>query len=287
MPAIFMEITRRYGEFPLIALLTDFGEEDWYVASMKGVIGRLAPLASVIDITHQIPSYDVRAAAFALGACYQYFPEYTVFCAVVDPGVGSDRDVLCATDGRFLFVAPDNGILTLPALNAGERWRTYAVTDTDLFLPKVSSVFHGRDIFAPLAARLAGGASPANLGQPLAAPVLLPFPEPLLSAQGTIGGEVLYVDRFGNLITNIKPGVTRAIQSDPQNWRLHIGSMEIVGLSATFASRKKGEFLFYWGSGEYLEIAVNQGNAAERLGVGAGARLEILTGGSFSADLKK
>lgn len=271
----------------MIALLTDFGEEDWYVASMKGVISRLAPLATVIDITHQIPPFDVRAAAFALGACYQYFPENTVFCAVVDPDVGGDRPVICSTDGRFQFVGPDNGVFTLPALAAGPRWQSYTVTDTDLFLPKISSVFHGRDIFAPLAARLVGGASPARLGLPLPAPVLLPFPEPLLSARGTIGGEVLYVDRFGNLITNIKPDIVRAIQSDPQNWRLHIGNVEIAGLSTAFASRDPGEYLFYWGSTEYLEIAANQGNAAGRLGVGAGAQLQILTGGSLSPDISR
>ena len=148
---------------PTIALLTDFGQEDWFVGTMHGVIQRIAPKARVIDLCHNIPHQDVRAAAFVLDCSYRYFPDQTVFCCVVDPGVGTERDAVCATVGRYCYVAPDNGLLSRLAERTAPS-KIIHIKEPKYWLQPLSATFHGRDIMAPVAAHLSLGLDPGLLG---------------------------------------------------------------------------------------------------------------------------
>ena len=192
---------------PVIALLTDFGARDWYVAAMKGVLCARAPRARLVDITHEIPPQDVMTGAFVMAAAAPWFPAGTVFLAVVDPDVGSSRALLAAwADGRF-FVGPDNGLLSL-CFRSARRARVVRLTNRRLRLPRVSGTFHGRDVMAPVAAYLARGGSLARLGPPAARPVTLALPA-VRSRAGEVTGTVLHVDAFGNLITNLRAAHVR------------------------------------------------------------------------------
>jgi len=263
---------------PVIALLTDFGEEDWFVGTMKGVMKSIAPAASLIDITHGVPPFDVRGGALALRSSYRFFPENTVFCCVVDPGVGTERSALCATDGRQFFIAPDNGLLTLVVRDAGAGFRAYRAQNRRYFLKETSFTFQGRDVFAPLAAHIASGLLPERTGPPANDLVLLEAPAPKGVSPTALRGEVFYVDRFGNLITNIERKHAAEFQDSsgaPENWKLKIQGVMVSGPSRTFANRERGELLFYWGSSDLLEIAVNQDSAAKILNASPGCEVAL------------
>ncbi len=263
---------------PVIALLTDFGREDWFVGTMKGVIKNIEPRAELVDITHDVPRFDIRGGAFALWSAYRYFPRGTIFCSVVDPGVGGERAILCAHDGDYYFVAPDNGLLTLVAGHAGERWRVHRAENNDFFLSDISSTFHGRDIFAPVSAYLARGTALADFGPAVRGHHLFGVPVPTPIPEHSLEGEVLYIDHYGNLITNIqRDHVSRHYQGyeRTQDWRMRIGNILIPGLSHSFADKKKGEILFYRGSSEYIEIAINLGNAAELVNAVIGTQVRL------------
>lgn len=254
---------------PTITLLTDFGTGDCYVGVMKGVIARISPQANVVDLTHSVAPQDVGHAAFALASSFAYFPQGTVHVAVVDPGVGSGRKIVCMKTRRYTFLAPDNGLLTLVA----EREKPtlmVEVAERKYFLPKVSHTFHGRDVFAPVAAHLSLGLSPAKLGPRLAQIVRLDFPKPVPTPRGW-RGEVICVDRFGNLITNLSEDML----TERRHVLVRIGQRRIRGVRQSYSQAKPGELLALIGSTGCLEISVNLGSAAKTLGLGKGAVVEV------------
>jgi S-adenosylmethionine hydrolase len=227
-----------------IALLTDFGLRDPYVGAMKGVIASIAPQARVIDISHDVPPFGVREGAWILRIAAPYFPPGTVFVVVVDPGVGTGRRILLAKAGGRLYLAPDNGLL---GDLGGREFR--AVTNRGLFLENVSSTFHGRDIFAPVAARLARGLPSERVGPRIRSIVRLP----------RTNGRVVWIDRFGNVVTDLPPGPTRL--------RFRGRRIPVV---PTYAAARRGRLVAVVGSSGTLEIAAVEGNAARRLGARVG-----------------
>ena len=252
-----------------VVFLTDFGNRDWYAGTLHGVVLSVAPETRIIDLTHAIDPGDITAAAFALEASYRFFPEGTVFCCVVDPGVGTKRAGVCATDGRYYFVAPDNGLLgrvVRITREARAELRAHRLSDAAFFLPNVSNTYHGRDVFSPVAAHLSLGVDVSRFG-PAHELYLPPEDEPRRTS-GRIEGRIVYVDVYGNLFTNIRAtDLDRETGVPPADWRLTIqgpGDTEPVtlsGLSATFGEVDRGQPLFYIGSSGYVEIAVNQGRA--------------------------
>jgi len=262
-----------------ITLLTDFGTVDGYVAAMKGVIAARAPNAIIDDASHDIPPGDVAAAAWTLSRYWRLYPPGTVHLVVVDPGVGSERRALAAeADGR-LFVAPDNGVLTRVLAEVGDT-AVVSIEAAELFRTPVSATFHGRDVFAPVAAELARrvAAGPAafrealtGLGPAVVDPVRLPLPEPYRAADH-LAGEVVHVDRFGNLITNV-PGEWLAPGA-----RARVAGGPAAPLVRTYAEVAPGALAALVGSAGMLEISVRDGSAAERLGVGRGASVRVEPG---------
>jgi S-adenosylmethionine hydrolase len=257
---------------PTIALLTDFGTRDHYAGAMKGVALGLCPDATLVDITHDIPPHDVLAGAIELAASYKYFPAGTVFLVVVDPGVGSARHGLAAEAGGFRFVAPDNGVLTLVFKETPPK-RVVELTERRYARPTVSRTFEGRDRFAPAAAWLAKGIELPALGRPLTAWQTLAVPEPTVSEE-MVAGEVLRVDHFGNLVTNVD---RRTFERFAGNGHIDItvGTQPVDKVVATYAEADAGAVCALFGSTEHLEVAVNGGSAAERLGLSRGARVTI------------
>jgi S-adenosylmethionine hydrolase len=248
----------------IVTLLTDFGTTDSYVAEMKGAVLRGAPSACLVDISHHVPPGDIRSAQYLLARTWRSFPPATVHLVVVDPGVGTARRAIAASAGNHLFVAPDNGLLT-PVL---ERAR---VVEIDV-PPDASSTFHGRDVFAPTAARLAGDASLDAIGQPVFDAASLPLPLPVSRGDG-VAGEVVYVDRFGNLITNI-PGERCGSAS------VQLGATTLGAVRRTFGDVRPAELVAYVGSAGTLEIGMRDGSAADELEVGVGAEVRVVASGS-------
>ena len=245
----------------IITLLTDFGISDSYVAEMKGVLLSRAPAATLIDITHDIPPGGIRAAAYVLGRTWPRFPIGTVHLAVVDPGVGSARAALAMGARDHCFVGPDNGVFT-------SIFHDAEVEAFELAVPaSASATFHGRDVFAPAAAALAAGADLSSLGQRFAGiPHRLAYTAPYREGRSVVG-EIVYVDRFGSLITNLTAELVPARAS------LEIDELEVGPLRRTFSDVSTGNLLAYIGSDGTVEIAVRDGSAAERLGLGMGARI--------------
>ncbi|MCX5788454.1 MAG: SAM-dependent chlorinase/fluorinase [Elusimicrobia bacterium] len=240
----------------LIALLTDFGLSDPFVGLMKAVILTRRPDATIVDLAHGIAPQDVRQAAFALMHSLDYFAEKTLFVCVVDPGVGSDRRILWARGTRHQFIAPDNGLLSW----VEEREKIHelrSVTNRKLFRDPVSPVFHGRDIVAPVAAALAGGAQPDTLGPRVPGMVRFPFPVPRKS-RGTVKGEVLVFDRFGNAITNLRPGDL------PRGARFKHKGKDLGRLRTHYAEARPGRALALTGSSGYIELSVRDGSFASQ-----------------------
>ncbi len=257
---------------PVIALLTDFGTRDHYAGAMKGVALGICPDATLVDISHDVPPHDVIAGALELAACYRFFPAGTVFVAVVDPGVGSMRRGIAAEAGDYKFVAPDNGVLTV-VLDETPPRKIVELTERRYARPSVSRTFEGRDRFAPAAAWLAKGIELSALGRPASAIHRLDLPHPLVSPEG-LTGEVLRVDRFGNLITNLdRTTVVRLVQSG--TFEIRVGSRQVAHLVSTYADASPGEICALFGSTDHLEIAANGASAAADLGVGRGALVSI------------
>jgi S-adenosylmethionine hydrolase len=257
---------------PVIALLTDFGTRDHYAGTMKGVALTLCPDATLVDITHDIPPHDVLGGALELAAAYKYFPAGTIFLTVVDPGVGSQRRAIAADAGGYRFVAPDNGVLTL-VLKESPPKRVVEITERRYARPTVSRTFEGRDRFAPAAAWLAKGIELTGLGRALSAWQTLTVPEAAAGANQVIG-EVLRVDRFGNLVTNID---RRTFDRFAEAGGIDVaaGAHSIPRMVATYAEADPGELCALFGSTEHLELAVNGGSAAERLQLGRGASVTV------------
>jgi S-adenosyl-L-methionine hydrolase (adenosine-forming) len=257
---------------PVIALLTDFGTRDHYAGTMKGVALGICPDATLVDITHDIPAHDVLAGALELAASYRYFPAGTIFVAVVDPGVGSSRRGIAAEAGGYRFVAPDNGVLTL-ALKEPAPKRVVELTERRYARPTVSRTFEGRDRFAPAAAWLAKGVELTALGRALTSWQQLRVPEPVVTADQIVA-EVLRVDRFGNLVTNIE---RREFERFAGGAHLEVtaGTHAVGKVVATYADAEPGSVCALFGSTDHLEVAVNGASAAEQLGLGRGARVTI------------
>jgi S-adenosyl-L-methionine hydrolase (adenosine-forming) len=243
---------------PAIALLTDFGRQDVYAGVLHGVIAGIAPEARVIDLTHDVPPQDVRAGAFLLLTAYRYFPPGTIFVVVVDPGVGTARAILALRAGAYTFVGPDNGVLRWAVEDAGGAEEAVRVEEPAYHLPDVSHTFHGRDVMAPAAAHLARGVPLGALGPPAGPLSGAPFPRPVEVAGG-LAGEVLYVDRFGNAITNLPPapGIVRV-------------AGQAVPRGRAYADGIPGRPLALVGSAGLIEVAVPGGSAAAALGAGPG-----------------
>ena len=257
----------------IITLTTDFGLADPFVGIMKGVILGIAPEARLVDITHEIRSYDVLEAAFMVETAFRYFPEGTVHVVVVDPGVGSARRPLAAAAEGHLFVAPDNGVLSY-VLDAGPSAppaATHWIDNRSLCLDPVSRTFHGRDVFAPVAAHLARGLPIESVGPRIVDVVKRAFPR--LRREGdTLVATILHIDKFGNVITNL-----RREHLGTGDFTISVGGRTITRLRSTFSEAEPGEFFAVEGSTGYIEIALNQGSAAERLAVERGAEIELET----------
>jgi S-adenosyl-L-methionine hydrolase (adenosine-forming) len=259
---------------PIIALMTDFGTRDYYVGAMKGVILQINPKATLVDITHEIGSQDLYHGAFVLRQSLVYFPPGTIFVAVVDPGVGSDRRVLAARYNDRTVLAPDNGLLTLLHRDANLQ-EIRIVENRRFFASTLSTTFHGRDIFAPVAAHLSRGISMADLG-PIASRIeVLNLTRPHIHPDGTIDGEVILIDWFGNLITNVSELDLSAAHSRRPHARVSVKGQVIGPLRITYADVPPGEALAVLGSTRMLEIAVNRGNAAQVLGVKRGDPVHV------------
>ena len=253
-----------------ITLLTDFGTRDGYVAAMRGVIHSIAPLALVDDASHDIDPGDVAAAAFTLARYARWYPSGSIHVVVVDPGVGTARRPLAALVDGYAYVAPDNGVLTRVLANAREA---HIVEIVERVAPadNVSATFHGRDIFAPAAARLASGWTLDRLGPAVSDPVLLHIPEPVRDGN-TVSGEVVYVDRFGNLITNV-----------PHEWlaedtHVRLEETAVGPLRRAYGDVAPDEAIALIGSDGMLEIAVRDGSAAGKLNARRGALVRAQNG---------
>lgn len=245
--------------FMKIALLTDFGTRDYFVGAMKGVILSLDGGADVVDITHNIPPQDIRAAAFTLKACYLDFPDKTIFVAVVDPGVGSDRRaILVETEDRY-FIAPDNGLLSL-VLSDGFEFHAFELTNEKYFKHPVSKTFHGRDIFAPVAAHLLRGIAPKEFGGEIEDIVRLENIQTKKISDSRIDGEIIHIDRFGNLITNFQRNCL------PESFTVEIGNRIINKTVENFSDIEIGGLGMIFGSAGYLEIISFKDSAQRILG---------------------
>lgn len=248
--------------------MTDFGLRDHYVASMKGVILGIAPQAAIVDVTHEIRRHDITQGAFILRETAPWFPAGAIHVAVVDPGVGTQRRIIAARCGKQVVIAPDNGLVSLLRQSVEE---VRVVENPRLMLPRVSGTFHGRDVMAPVAAALCNGAKLADVGPPTDHLEILQLARPRIDADHSIHGEVLHVDSFGNLITNIHRGDLVTAMRHLPDAHVHIGDTDLGRLRHTYAEAAAGEPLAIIGSGELLEIAVNRGSAAERFGGTIGA----------------
>jgi S-adenosylmethionine hydrolase len=249
-----------------LTLLTDFGTADGYAAAMKGVVATICPDAVLEDASHDIPPGDIHAAAWALSRYWRLYPPGTVHIVVVDPGVGGERRALAVlADGRWL-VAPDNGVLTR-VLDEAPAWTAVAIQERRFLRQPVSRTFHGRDVFAPAAAHLAAGVAMAELGPPVTDPVRLPLPAFSITPAAVVG-EVVHVDRFGNLVTNI-----------PGSWAgsgpVRVGALDVGRLALSYSDVAPGEALALVGSAGVLEVSVRDGSAAALLGVGRGAEVSV------------
>jgi S-adenosyl-L-methionine hydrolase (adenosine-forming) len=256
---------------PVIALLSDFGTRDHYVGTMKGVVLGICPDANLVDITHDIPPHDVVDGALELAAAYKYFPAGTIFVAVVDPGVGSQRRGIAADVGDYRFVCPDNGLLTVVAREAPPK-KVVELTERRYARPTVSRTFEGRDRFAPAAAWLAKGIQLPALGRAVSDFQRLDIPQAALD-NGSISGAVLRIDRFGNLVTNIDRKTFEKFGRD--GIQISAGGATVGRLVATYSEIQSGEVCALFGSTDHLEFAANSGSAADILGLVRGAAVEI------------
>lgn len=262
---------------PLVTLTTDFGQQDGFVGTMKGVIWGICPGARIADISHQIPPQDVRAGAMALWRAAPFFPPGTVHVAVVDPGVGTNRRPLAARLGSHYFVGPDNGLFTPLITDAVDRAEGVEFVHLDnpgFWLPRISPTFHGRDIFSPVAAHLANGISLGDMGTPITDPVWLPLPRPE-RFRGGWRAHVTVVDVFGNLTLDLR--ADQLPEHGDVTFLLH--GRKVVGLVKSYGYRKTGELVALVDSEDFIEIAVVNGSAAKELGAKVGDLVEVIPGG--------
>jgi S-adenosyl-L-methionine hydrolase (adenosine-forming) len=257
---------------PIISLLTDFGTADAYVAAMKGVIVSLAPQATIVDASHDIPPQDIRAGAWVLGQCWNFYPAGTIHVAVVDPGVGTDRDALLIEADGHWFLAPDNGLLSW-VLKQAKQVRLRKLRAGVHRPGKVAATFHGRDVFAYAAGMLASGHAKAEDISDVTNSVIVPSWAIVRIESDRIVGEVVHIDRFGNLITNIQRK-----QVDEAGWKsffIQAGPSANIRLHKTYGDAKDGELIALWGSSGTLEIAVSGGSAEKKTHLVRGAAVLV------------
>jgi S-adenosyl-L-methionine hydrolase (adenosine-forming) len=256
---------------PVITLTTDFGLTDHYAGVMKGVILGICPQAHIVDITHECRAFDISEAAFTVAQAWRHFPSRTVHVVVVDPGVGTlRRPILVEAAGQF-FVGPDNGVFAF-VLSEGKH-KVRAVSNAKYFLTAVSQTFHGRDVFAPVAAHLANGISPARMGKPIENYLRPHSLKPERTARRGWTGTVLKVDRFGNLITNFLASEFPRVLEGP--FEMTVGLRTVNRLAANYQQFGPSELFAIVGSSGYLEVSAGQAPAAKILGVAAGAPIEL------------
>jgi len=259
---------------PIITLTTDFGSRDPYVAEMKAVILGISPNATIVDITHQIEKFNVRMGAYVLAAASPYFPKGTVHVVVVDPGVGTERQPIIVETKKCCFVGPDNGVLALAAKSIGGEVHVHRITNREFMLPKVSSTFHARDIFAPAAAHLANGRCPAELGPEIHQMISPQFAR-IVRRKDVLEGQVVHVDDFGNIITSFteKELETMKIKGDVH---VKVGNVALkLKLCKAYGDVEKAQPLAIIGSHDFLEISVNQGSAANIFNTRVGDKVVI------------
>ena len=256
----------------VVALLSDFGTRDHYAGAMKGVVLGICPDANLVDISHDVPTHDVLTAGLELAAVYKCFPSGSIFLVVVDPGVGSARRGLAADIGDYRLVAPDNGVLTAVFKEMPPK-RVVELTERRYARPTVSRTFEGRDRFAPAAAWLAKGIQLTALGRPVSDYQRLDIPSPIIE-DGRIVGEVLLVDRFGNLVTNINRKDFERL-SGAGTIQIVVGTESIGRLVETYADIRTDEVCALFGSTDHLEFAANSASAVVRLGLERGALVTV------------
>lgn len=256
---------------PLITLITDFGLHDHYVGVMKGIMYGINPEVRIVDICHEVRPQDIFQAAFLLKASYKYFPKQTLHLVVVDPEVGTARRPILVSTESYYFMAPDNGVLSYiyQVESVGE---VRELTASHYFLNPVSQTFHGRDIFAPMAAWLSRGVSPASLGDPITDYKRFQVPLPVLAKEDILRGRILYIDRFGNLVSNIsREDFTTHMDRFPgKRFVIRVGDQNLTRLCQSYAEGNEGELIALFGSSDYLEFGLNKGNAAKTLGIQIG-----------------
>jgi S-adenosylmethionine hydrolase len=271
------------GHRPIITLTTDFGSSDHFVGAMKGVILDILPEARIVDICHSVQAFDVLDGALTISQAYSYFPNRTIHVVIVDPGVGTARRPILASSDKYHFVAPDNGVLSL--VYAREpRMHVRHITSEHYFLQPVSNTFHGRDIFAPVAAYLAKEVDSLKFGDEVEDYVRFSAPKPKAVDQNRVRGVVLKVDRFGNLITNITPqDVPMLFAAEGKAFKIVVGNCEITEIHSAYAEGAPGEVMGVLGSMGFLEIAANRGAAAQLTGAGKGTDVTIILGEAAAA----
>lgn len=255
----------------IITLTTDFGLKDPFVGIMKGVILSINPQVTLIDLTHDISPQNIKEAAFALQSAYRFFPKGTVHVVVVDPGVGSKRRPLLVRTRDYFFIAPDNGVLEL--IFRENEVRVYHLNNPKYFLEKVSTTFHGRDVFAPIAAHLTLGMPLEKLGVEIGDYKRFTWPLPQVEGD-TLKGEVIYIDRFGNLITNISQKILRDFVGG-RPFLIKIKGVRLTQIAPHYLAVSPGEIIAIWDSSDYLEIACSLENAQEKLGIEVGTEVEV------------
>lgn len=262
--------TKSQEQTSFIALLTDFGTKDYFVGAMKGAILSINSEARIIDISHRNERHNIASAGFTLSACYEDFPKKTIFVAVVDPGVGSDRRAILVETDDYYFIAPDNGLLSF-VFNRFDNFRVFNITKKEYSADQISRTFHGRDIFAPAAAYLSGGAKPGEFGDEIKDFVSFNFLKPTEKSNGDIEAVVIHADGFGNLITNLQP------EDLPEKFGVQIGDKYIDKFQKHFSEADTSEVFMIFGSAGYLEIVSFKDSAKEFLGVETGDKIIVKT----------
>jgi hypothetical protein len=252
----------------IIALLTDFGTKDYFVGAMKGVILSISAEAKIIDLTHEIEPQNIKSAGFTLASCYRDFPPKTIFVAVVDPGVGSNRRAILVETERYFFLSPDNGLLEFIFENNSD-FQVFELTEPKFFAENVSRTFHGRDIFASVAAWLSKGIEPNQFGREVIDFIRFEVTKPKIISASESEAEIIHVDRFGNLITNLKKAYL------PEKFTIEINEITIKKHFNFYAEAESDEIFTIWGSAGYLEIVAFQNSASDILQVKAGGKILV------------
>jgi len=256
---------------PVVTLLTDFGLRDHFAGVLQGALLSVCPAARIVDISHEVTAFDILEGAFLLAQSWRYFPVGTIHVVVVDPGVGSNRRPIIVQAAGHIFVAPDNGVLSM--VYGEEEHAVWHASDERFFRQPVSQTFHGRDVFAPIAGHLALGVAPGEFGPAIDDYMRLPIEKPVRTARRGWTGAVLKIDRFGNMITNFRADEFARVYE--QDFEVLAGLRAIEKVQRNYAAAFPGEIFFIEGSSGYFEIAASQASAAKILGCGVGAPIEL------------